>query len=232
MQWTKTQFRKATEKISSCKTLGEQVDCAPSTTPVASAKGRGAVRKGGPCIFRKNAMSIRTIVYVDAFNLYYGALKDTPYKWLDLLALSRAMLRRDNVVESIKYFTAKVVPRPSDPSAPTRQNLYLRALRTIKADVVLGRFLSHPVRMMLSHPQPGASPFVEVIKTEEKGSDVNIASQRHGCVSEVFAGAVFDGSHSGGIANFFGSLKGGGSVIVCRARRAVGLVGDGSVKQC
>lgn len=121
-------------------------------------------------------MSIRTIVYVDAFNLYYGALKDTPYKWLDLLALSRAMLRRDNVVESIKYFTAKVVPRPSDPSAPTRQNLYLRALRTIKADVVLGRFLSHPVRMMLSHPQPGASPFVEVIKTEEKGSDVNIAS--------------------------------------------------------
>lgn len=62
-------------------------------------------------------MSIRTIVYVDAFNLYYGALKDKPYnyKWLDLLALSRAMLRRGNDIVGIKYFTAKVVPRRSSP---------------------------------------------------------------------------------------------------------------------
>ena len=33
-------------------------------------------------------MPLRTIVYVDAFNLYYGSLRKTPYKWLDLLALS------------------------------------------------------------------------------------------------------------------------------------------------
>ena len=26
----------------------------------------------------------RTVVYVDGFNLYYGAVKGTPYKWLDL----------------------------------------------------------------------------------------------------------------------------------------------------
>ena len=26
----------------------------------------------------------RAYVYVDGFNLYYGALKRTPYKWLDL----------------------------------------------------------------------------------------------------------------------------------------------------
>lgn len=31
--------------------------------------------------------SMKTFVYVDAFNLYYGAVKDTPYKWLDLRAL-------------------------------------------------------------------------------------------------------------------------------------------------
>ena len=30
---------------------------------------------------------MRTRVYVDAFNLYYGALRGTPYKWLDLDAL-------------------------------------------------------------------------------------------------------------------------------------------------
>ena len=26
---------------------------------------------------------MRTRVYVDGFNLYYGALKDTAFKWLD-----------------------------------------------------------------------------------------------------------------------------------------------------
>ena len=35
---------------------------------------------------------MRTSVYIDAFNLYYGAVKDTPYKWLDLQALCRVMI--------------------------------------------------------------------------------------------------------------------------------------------
>ncbi len=26
----------------------------------------------------------RSVVYVDGFNLYYGAVKDSPYKWLNL----------------------------------------------------------------------------------------------------------------------------------------------------
>ena len=30
---------------------------------------------------------MRTYVYVDGFNLYYGALKGSHYKWLDLKAL-------------------------------------------------------------------------------------------------------------------------------------------------
>ena len=31
---------------------------------------------------------MRTQVYVDGFNLYYGALKDTPFKWLDPVKLA------------------------------------------------------------------------------------------------------------------------------------------------
>jgi hypothetical protein len=27
------------------------------------------------------------LVYIDGFNLYYGAVKGSPYKWLDLAAL-------------------------------------------------------------------------------------------------------------------------------------------------
>ena len=120
---------------------------------------------------------MKTSVYVDAFNLYYGALKDTPYKWLDLNALARSLLRPENNVTRIKYFTAKVQPRPSDPDQPTRQQVYLRALKTIPhVEVFFGHYLSHVVWMPLAFPVAGEKPFAQVIKTEEKGSDVNLAS--------------------------------------------------------
>ncbi len=120
---------------------------------------------------------MKTMVYVDAFNLYYGAVKGTPYKWLDINALCRAMLRPENVIVGIKYFTAKVQPRPGDPDQPTRQRVYFRALRTIpNFQIVYGHYLSHVVWMPLANPLPGQKPFAQVVKTEEKGSDVNLAS--------------------------------------------------------
>lgn len=120
---------------------------------------------------------MKTSVYIDGFNLYYGALKNTPYKWLDPLALCRVIIPSNNII-SIKYFTAKVTARPDDPDQPTRQNTYLRALRTVpNLTIFYGHYLSHVVWMPLAYPQPGLSPFVEVIKTEEKGSDVNLATQ-------------------------------------------------------
>lgn len=120
---------------------------------------------------------MKTSVYIDGFNLYYGALKNSPYKWLDPLALCRAIIP-SNDVASIKYFTAKVTSRPDDPDKLNRQNIYLRALQTIPIlKIYLGHFLTHVVRMPLAHPQPGQPATVEVIKTEEKGSDVNLATQ-------------------------------------------------------
>jgi uncharacterized LabA/DUF88 family protein len=53
----------------------------------------------------------------------------------------------------------------------------LRALKTIpNLEIVLGHFLTHPVRLPLANPTPGQNSYAEVIKTEEKGSDVNIAT--------------------------------------------------------
>lgn len=46
----------------------------------------------------------RAYVYIDGFNLSYGALKRTPFKWLDVGRLCQVMLPND-VVESIQYFT-------------------------------------------------------------------------------------------------------------------------------
>jgi len=53
----------------------------------------------------------RISVYVDGFNLYYGSLKGTPYKWLDPYALACALLPSDRVT-AVHYFTARVKPTP------------------------------------------------------------------------------------------------------------------------
>ncbi|MBM4143331.1 MAG: NYN domain-containing protein [Lentisphaerae bacterium] len=119
---------------------------------------------------------MKTYVYVDAFNLYYGAVKGTPYKWLDLQSLCRVMIPK-NTVTCIKYFTARVQPRADDPDQPTRQLFYLRALQTIpNLRIIFGHYLSHVVWMPLAFPVTGQKPFVQVVKTEEKGSDVNLAT--------------------------------------------------------
>jgi uncharacterized LabA/DUF88 family protein len=120
--------------------------------------------------------AVRTYVYVDAFNLYYGALKGTPYKWLDLQALCRVMIPK-NAVNCIKYFTARIHPRVGDPDQPMRQIVYLRALQTMpNLQIIFGHYLSHVVWMPLAHPPDGQKPFAQVVKTEEKGSDVNLAT--------------------------------------------------------
>lgn len=116
-------------------------------------------------------------VYVDAFNLYYGCLRGSVFKWLDLEALSHRYLRPDDELNRIRYFTARVTARPSDPRAPQRQQAYLRALETIPCLTVhYGRFQETRTRMWLAEPPKRGPATALVIKTEEKGSDVNLAT--------------------------------------------------------
>jgi hypothetical protein len=113
-------------------------------------------------------------LYLDGFNLYYGALKKTPYKWLDLGRLCQMLLPDDDIQE-IYYFTARVSSRPNNPSSAHDQGLYLRALKTIpNLHIKYGHFTKHSVPMYLSNVEPAQKVWVE--KTEEKGSDVNLAS--------------------------------------------------------
>jgi len=115
-------------------------------------------------------------VYVDGFNLYYGCLKGQPHKWLDLDKMCELLLPNFEV-KRIRYFTARIKERPGDPQAPTRQAAYLRALYTLpKVNVHFGNFLTKPTRMALANPPATGPQTVEVIKTEEKGSDVNLAT--------------------------------------------------------
>ncbi len=116
----------------------------------------------------------RTIVYVDGFNFYYGAVRGTPWKWLDPVSLFQKLLGPQNELVRVRYFTARVQPSASDPQVNVRQDAYLRALQAHCPLVQLhyGHFLRHPVRMANVNPPPNT---VEVWKTEEKGSDVNLA---------------------------------------------------------
>lgn len=119
---------------------------------------------------------MRTYVYVDGFNLYYGALKDSPYKWLDVRALFKAILRPTNEILAIKYYIARVSARPENPDAPTRQDAYLRALKAHipELSITYGGFIRKPSTMRLVTPGWGRK-YAQVWKTEEKGSDVNLA---------------------------------------------------------
>ena len=129
---------------------------------------------------------MRTIIYVDGFNLYFRLLVNRPAaKWLNIKTLAERLLDPANVVTGVKYYTARVSGR-IDAAAPARQQLYLDALRTVpEISIHMGSFLlsekfaglvkppEFRPRVALAPPWPDV---VKVIKVEEKGSDVNLAS--------------------------------------------------------
>ncbi len=120
------------------------------------------------------------IVYVDGFNLYRQCLERYPEaKWLDIPALIDRLLPGHRVLH-VHYFTALVrTGAGDDPQGPIRQQTYIRALEAT------GRVTSHygtyrvDQRLMPKHPAElgpdGSLVRVSVRKTEEKGSDVNLA---------------------------------------------------------
>jgi uncharacterized LabA/DUF88 family protein len=157
-------------------------------THLQLAAGSKAARErsfSGLCFM---AWLLRTIAYIDGFNLYYRMLKARPaMKWLNPKALIGGILHPSYTVTRINYYTARVSARAHDPDAPARQATYLKALSTIPEIAVhAGNFLTSEPWMPLASP-PQARPdgyvwslpppsVVQVIKSEEKGSDVNLGA--------------------------------------------------------
>jgi uncharacterized LabA/DUF88 family protein len=120
-------------------------------------------------------MAKRAGVYIDGFNLYHSLLKgNDAVKWLDLKALSQALLNRNNRIVLIRYFTARVSNTPDDPRLAVRQDAYLRALRAHIPELTIqeGQFKTERKTRPVVSPPP---PFIEIWNREEKGSDVNLA---------------------------------------------------------
>jgi hypothetical protein len=128
---------------------------------------------------------MRTIIYIDGFNLYFRLLAKQPaLKWLNVKALGERLLQPANKVIGVKYYSARVSGR-IDPGAPARQLLYLNALHTVpEISVHMGTFLLSEKFAGLVKPPEFRPPVtlpkpwpnvVKIIKVEEKGSDVNHA---------------------------------------------------------
>jgi hypothetical protein len=168
--------------------------------------------------FSLKRRTLRVGVYVDAFNLYYGARNQcgrstTGWRWLDIESLARHLLD-DNLtwakvsIEKIVYCTA-LREKPSDPSSASDQATYLSALSAnSKVQILHGMYRVRHGKGMLVEPKgskgrqvqpvhaakvlglmpdfPGAPILdeegnwalaVHYRSFEEKGSDVNLASQ-------------------------------------------------------
>lgn len=135
---------------------------------------------------------MKTRVYIDGYNLYYGCLKKSPYKWLDLKALFEQWVLPSVYHENstpqllnqgIKFFTAKIVEKAAlDTNSTKDQETYHNALRKHLGDDLClyeGYYAVNKVHayQVQGNNFPRDCDRVEIWKLEEKQSDVNLATE-------------------------------------------------------
>lgn len=114
----------------------------------------------------------RVISYVDGFNLYFGlrAKGWRKYYWLNLVSLSKALLKPNQQFVHCHYFTARIRTNASQSQDAHRQSIWLDALETLpELSTHYGHYLPKTIRCQ----KCGA----EWTTHEEKMTDVNIAAQ-------------------------------------------------------
>ena len=148
----------------------------PCTTPPIHFAGRvETAHKGGLCLCYEQ--QLKTYVYIDGLNLYYRAVRGTPFKWLNIQKLADNLFPGDEI-RKVRYFTSLLNTRPGDPDQPRRQFVYLRALATLpRLKIHYGVFRSGIRWRQLAEPMEGLPGQVRVLHTEEKGTDVNLATR-------------------------------------------------------
>ncbi|MES2942347.1 MAG: NYN domain-containing protein [Pseudomonadota bacterium] len=140
---------------------------------------------------------MRTRVYVDGYNLYYGCLKGSAFKWLDLLSLfdkcilpsvtasiNGLPLASELQAVAIKFFTAPILEKASKAQDSIKcQDRYHAALNKHqqgRVETIKGYYsLTEARARLIDQNDPKKWPRdcteVPVWKLEEKQSDVNLA---------------------------------------------------------
>ena len=147
--------------------------------------------------------ALRTRVYIDGYNFYYGCLRRTPYKWLDLLSLFERHILTSALVKdaaghnrksalltspSIKFFTAKIiesVARSVDSvSSQARYHTALSKLHDGRIELIEGYYAVNKMTVKIVDAENPNRPHREcqeilAWKVEEKQSDVSLALQAY-----------------------------------------------------
>jgi hypothetical protein len=102
---------------------------------------------------------LRTIVYVDGYNLYCGLLRKSTVKWLDLYSsFNEHVLDDRSSFLKVRHYTVPALGRMSDDSRSTqRQRTYLQALGkmyTGKLEIIEGKILATTGFQRLVQPIP------------------------------------------------------------------------------
>lgn len=128
---------------------------------------------------------MKTAIYIDGFNLYYGVLKNTPYKWLNVHALCSFLLREQDpasVVSQCTFYTAVTMSRVASrgEASVQAQQVYHRALISEYMPTVNVVIHNHRLDVKpLIRFSPGTdidkSDRVKVWVTTEKKTDVCLA---------------------------------------------------------
>jgi len=127
---------------------------------------------------------MKTIIYVDGYNLFYGCLKHTRYKWLDLhrLFAEQIVHAQDpgSRVTQIKFFTADIKAKIASNGqlATQAQQSYHRALvqkYSTSIEIIKGFYSLEKATLPVYKSPPDKRDSVDVWRLEEKETDVNIA---------------------------------------------------------
>jgi uncharacterized LabA/DUF88 family protein len=144
----------------------------------------------------ETSKALITSIYIDGYNLYYGRLRGTQYKWLDVVALFSQITRSiepASQIISVKFFTAPALPKFSrhGKESMRAQNDYHRALETKypdKFEKVLGSHVYEKDGTKMPLYVEGSTfnkdNTVRVWRLVEKKTDVNLALSMYRDVSK------------------------------------------------
>ena len=115
----------------------------------------------------------RVITYIDGFNLYFGLRQKQwrKYYWLDLAALSRALLKSGQSLVETNYFTSRIKQSNGNEAEVKRQTTYLDAL------AARGEVLRHEGHFLIKEGERCRACRAPIVRFEEKMTDVKIATK-------------------------------------------------------
>jgi uncharacterized LabA/DUF88 family protein len=148
-------------------------------------------------VFSLLALNLRTIAYIDGFNLYYSLLRHSGHKWLDVVKLIENILHAQDPKTQllcVKFFTAPVLANFArhGQKSPEAQSAFWRALETRhqgKFEVIKGRHSSEEVNLplVISGAKLNRAKTAHVWTLNEKQTDVNLTLHAY---KDAISGAV------------------------------------------